>query len=203
VATERGERRRSALLEAAAALLVEEGFGAVSHRAVAARAGLPLAATTYYFSSREQLVEEAVQHMAEGYLEVARSRVERVGRSDATPARLARAIVDLVSGEAGEAQLLTIYERYVQAGRHPALRAHVTRWTEELHGLVAEALGRAGRDPDPGLARRLVGLTDGLLMAGLVAGDGRAAEHARAGVAEALVVDRESGKARGQHRLEG
>lgn len=191
--TERGERRRLALLEAAAGLLVEEGFGAVSHRAVATRAGLPLAATTYYFSSREQLVEQAVQHMAEGYLEVARARVERVGRRDATPGRLARVIVDLVSGEADEAQLLTIYERYVQAGRHPALRAHVTRWTQELHALVADALGRAGREPDPGVARRLVALTDGLLLAGLVAGDGRAAEHARAGVAEALAVDGESG----------
>jgi DNA-binding transcriptional regulator YbjK len=186
VPTERGERRRGALLEAAAALLEEQGFAAVSHRAVAARAGLPLAATTYYFASREQLVEEAVRHGAERHLEAARARAAEIGFADAAPERLAAAIVDLVAGDADEARLLTIYERYVQAGRHPGLRAQATAWTEELVTLVADALTRTGRDSDRARARRLVALADGLLISGLVAGDGRAAERARQDLAEAL-----------------
>ena len=184
--TERGERRRGALLEAAAELLEEEGFAAVSHRAVAARAGLPLASTTYYFASREQLVEEAVRHGAHRSVDAARARAAEVGPADASPERLAAAIVDLVAGDADEARLLTIYERYVQAGRHPGLRAHVTAWTEELVTLVADVLARTGRAADRARARRLVALADGLLISGLVAGDGRAAERARAGLAEAL-----------------
>ncbi len=49
--TPKGERRRYALVSAAADLLCEGGFDAVRHRAVARRAGLPLASTTYYFFS--------------------------------------------------------------------------------------------------------------------------------------------------------
>lgn len=184
--TERGERRRTALLEAAAALLEDEGFAAVSHRAVATRAKLPLAATTYYFSSREELVEEAVRHGAERYLEAARARAAAVGPADADPPRMARAVVDVVAGDADEARLLTVYERYVQAGRHPGLREHVTAWTEELVALVSAMLERTGRRSDRAYARRLVALADGLLITGLVAGDGRAAERAREGLAAEL-----------------
>src|SRR5690349_22935278 len=59
--TPKGERRRAALVEAAAELLVEGGFDAVRHRAVAERAGLPLASTTYYFDSLDELVTAAVE----------------------------------------------------------------------------------------------------------------------------------------------
>ena len=54
--TPKGERRRYALVSAAADLLCEGGFDAVRHRAVARRAGLPLASTTYYFSSLDDLI---------------------------------------------------------------------------------------------------------------------------------------------------
>src|SRR2546430_16849795 len=70
--TPKGERRRQALVEAAATLLVEGGFDAVRHRAVAERAGLPLASTTYYFESLDELVTAAVEHRARTELDRAR-----------------------------------------------------------------------------------------------------------------------------------
>ncbi|HET6503407.1 MAG TPA: TetR family transcriptional regulator, partial [Amycolatopsis sp.] len=60
--TPKGERRRTALIEAAYQLLVEGGFEAVRHRAVAERAGLPLASTTYYFDSLDDLICAAVEY---------------------------------------------------------------------------------------------------------------------------------------------
>ena len=60
--TPKGERRRYALVSAAADLLCEGGFDAVRHRAVARRAGLPLASTTYYFSSLDDLIAKAVEY---------------------------------------------------------------------------------------------------------------------------------------------
>ncbi|MGC7327693.1 TetR family transcriptional regulator, partial [Mycobacteroides abscessus subsp. abscessus] len=60
-ATPKGERRRRALISAAADLLRDNGIDAVRHRAVAQRAGLPLASTTYYFSSLEDLIARAVE----------------------------------------------------------------------------------------------------------------------------------------------
>src|ERR1043165_1336252 len=56
----RGEARRDAILRATLALIGERGLDAVTHRAVAERAGVPLAATTYWFESKEQLLGEAL-----------------------------------------------------------------------------------------------------------------------------------------------
>jgi len=55
----KGRERRRAIIEAAAAIIREEGPNAVTHRAVAARAGCSLSATTYYFSGLDELLAEA------------------------------------------------------------------------------------------------------------------------------------------------
>lgn len=61
---ERSRLRRDALLSAAIELFVEGGSRAVTHRAVAAAAGLPAATTTYYFASIDDLLREALhQHI--------------------------------------------------------------------------------------------------------------------------------------------
>jgi DNA-binding transcriptional regulator YbjK len=57
---ERSRLRRDELLAAAIELFSVGGSRAVTHRAVAARAGLPSATTTYYFESIDQLIREAL-----------------------------------------------------------------------------------------------------------------------------------------------
>ena len=76
----RGVQRRAALIEAAADLLLEQGLAALSHRAVAARAGLPLAATTYYFASVDDLRDEALEHVADEWLACRSGRAPGVGQ---------------------------------------------------------------------------------------------------------------------------
>ncbi len=56
----RGAARRDAILRAAIALVGEEGPDALTHRAVAERAGVAVSATTYWFSSKEEIFREAV-----------------------------------------------------------------------------------------------------------------------------------------------
>ncbi|MFI5426371.1 TetR/AcrR family transcriptional regulator [Aeromicrobium sp. UC242_57] len=58
---ERSRARREALLDAAIDLFAEGGSRAITHRAVAARAGLPSATTTYYFESIDELIRAAPQ----------------------------------------------------------------------------------------------------------------------------------------------
>ncbi|WP_051259358.1 TetR/AcrR family transcriptional regulator [Schaalia suimastitidis] len=72
--TPRGDERRQKIIEATAALVRELGPSAVTHRAVASRAGCSLSATTYYFSSLEDLLHQA------GRVNISRwaSRAERV-----------------------------------------------------------------------------------------------------------------------------
>ena len=63
IATDRGRARRTAILDAAIAVVARDGTGAVTHRAVAKLAKVPLAATTYYFASRDDLLREAFRHL--------------------------------------------------------------------------------------------------------------------------------------------
>src|ERR1700759_236507 len=97
--TPKGERRRYALVSAAAELLSEGGFEAVRHRAVARRAGWPLASTTYYFSSPADLIARAVEHIA--MIEVAqlRARVSGLSRRRRGPETLAEVLADLLVGD--------------------------------------------------------------------------------------------------------
>ena len=76
--TPKGERRRYALIRAAADLLCEGGFEAVTHRAVAERAGLPLASTTYYFASLDEVVEAAVDLLGTADAEAEIGRAARL-----------------------------------------------------------------------------------------------------------------------------
>ena len=57
-AGEAGARRAApeAILEAALRVIAERGVEAVTHRAVADAAGVPLSATTYYFESLDELL---------------------------------------------------------------------------------------------------------------------------------------------------
>ena len=65
VRREGGRRRRREILQAVWRLIAREGIRAVRHRAVAAEAGVPLAATTYYFSDLAQLLREAFELFAQ------------------------------------------------------------------------------------------------------------------------------------------
>lgn len=53
------EQRRRAILEAALRIIIRDGVRAVRHRAVAAEAGVPLSATTYYFKDIHDLIADA------------------------------------------------------------------------------------------------------------------------------------------------
>ncbi|MDT5178075.1 MAG: hypothetical protein QOJ95_2273, partial [Mycobacterium sp.] len=97
--TPKGERRRYALVSAAADLLCEGGFDAVRHRAVARRAGLPLASTTYYFSSLDDLVERAVEYVGIREAETLDSRVAALSRRKRGAESTADVLVDLLVGD--------------------------------------------------------------------------------------------------------
>jgi len=52
----KSEQRRRIILEAALRIVIREGVRGIRHRAVAKEAGVPLAATTYYFKDIEELI---------------------------------------------------------------------------------------------------------------------------------------------------
>ena len=61
----RGTARRDAILDAVISVVADSGLDGVTHRRVAATAGLPLASTTYWFTSREEMLTAALSAAAE------------------------------------------------------------------------------------------------------------------------------------------
>ena len=121
----RSAQRKEKILAAAADVLAEGGPRALTHRAVATRAGVSLSATTYYFASKQDLVLETF----EWAMALARDRYDRAA---AKYPHGIRSIADLAefttTGMADELRTwrlanLAWYEWLVEAARDPALRA--------------------------------------------------------------------------------
>lgn len=177
----RGQRRRRLLIDAAAELIMTQGFAAVSHRAVAQRADVPLAATTYYFASLDELLEEAVRHLATAWLAGAREVVEQLTAPIRSPKRLAEALMRVAAPPpasttgADRAALLSLYERYVEAARLPRLQAVIAEYDAHIEALLVEVLrlGTSRDTPDSevdGRGRLLLAVIDGALLRALAEG---------------------------------
>ncbi|CAA0079503.1 HTH-type transcriptional regulator RcdA [Mycolicibacterium vanbaalenii] len=172
--TPKGERRRYALVSAAADLLCEGGFDAVRHRAVARRAGLPLASTTYYFSSLEDLIAKAVEHVGTRESVELRERVATLPRRRRGAESIADILVDLLVGDSPELiteQLISRYERLIACARQPGLRDIQRRILAQRTNAVVEVVERSGRSVRAELLTALVCAVDGAVVAALV-GDG-------------------------------
>lgn len=136
----RGIERREALIAAATAHVMEHGVGSLSHRAVAASAGVPLGSTTYYFASIDELRAEALSRLILGDAE-RRQRVlgEPLGPDAASP-QLAARLLDLVFGERitiGAERLALYYERIAEAARAPQLAEVLRQGAGHLEADIA------------------------------------------------------------------
>ncbi|HCA52211.1 MAG TPA: TetR family transcriptional regulator [Mycobacterium sp.] len=186
--TPKGERRRYALVSAAAALLSEGGFEAVRHRAVARRAGLPLASTTYYFSSLDELVENAVEHIGAVEATQLRARVRELPRRRRSTGATADVLLDLLAGEKSGDELISRYERYIACARHPALRGVERRLLQQRVDAVVEAVARSGRCARVEMVTALVCAVDGAVVSALVADAGGPRETARATLIDVIDI---------------
>jgi DNA-binding transcriptional regulator YbjK len=186
MATPKGEARRVALVAAAADLVAEHGPDAVSHRAVAAAAGVPLAATTYYFRDLGELRVAAVARVGERELAAAGAVVGSVALQRRSAQETAARVADVLLGvqRRTDEQVQAFYERWLAGGRHPELREVLRSTRAQLDALVAEVVDRGGHRTVP--APRLVALADGSALAALVEGGGQARAAMESAVADAL-----------------
>jgi AcrR family transcriptional regulator len=179
--TPKGAARRASIIEHATGILIRQGHGALSLHAVAAAAGVSLGNLQYYFPTRVALIGALLdRHLTE-----ALDRVRAVlpppadpGRTPADPDR-APADDDRARGElsgalevilaaAADPDGATLFLEIWAMSRHdPAVAGAVRGFYDRYVELVAAAIGGT----DPGRARLLVGLLEGitLLQAGVVA----------------------------------
>ncbi|HEY0216561.1 MAG TPA: hypothetical protein VGC57_09230 [Cellulomonas sp.] len=136
--TTKGGRRRDQLARAAADLVREEGPAALSHRAVAQRARVPLSATTYYFSGLDDLAAAAGAGMVDAWVTHAEQVLARVrGGSEGDPAAV---LVQAVLPPGDEVAVRAHYEQLLAAGRVPALAAALAAGRSRLDGVLTALL---------------------------------------------------------------
>jgi DNA-binding transcriptional regulator YbjK len=161
--------RRETILAATVRLLATRGLGGVTHRSVAAEADVPLAATTYYFASKEEMVAEALELLAAAEVERLAEGAARLGERLGSPEDAAEEVVDILfpGGEDAERILIAKYEVLIEAARRPALRPPVAKLESALRG-VGEAALRGGGAPEPERrARLLLAALHGILIEAL------------------------------------
>jgi len=162
-----GQATRRRLLDAAVALIAEVGWGRVTTRAVAERAGLPHGAVSYHFPGKQALLSEAAMELVERSfpLDELRELDDLAG--------VVSQMREWASGSAPVDQMgrAVLWEALREAGRDPLVRARsaglLTRYRRVLADLIGAAQQRgqapAGVDPDA-LATLLAAAADGLLM---------------------------------------
>ena len=121
-------------------VLQRRGLAGVTHRAVAAEAGVPLGSTTYHYANRLALLAAAmVEFIKEYELFIAEWAVQLDAGNVA--AKLADLLVSSSTPGEGRARLLVEYELYLAAVREPELRSLSRRWDAALRGALQERLG--------------------------------------------------------------
>lgn len=158
-AAERGKEVRRRLLDAAVALIAERGWGAVSTRMVAERAGVAPGLVHYHFSSVQGLLSEAaVGAMREvaGALEPALA---------GTPQDALAAMVSALDPYTGNDPTSVLFtETYLAATRDPALRTAVAEVIADFRARLGDWFDAHGV-PAPTATAAVVGAAiDGLVL---------------------------------------
>ncbi|MET0234140.1 MAG: TetR family transcriptional regulator [Kibdelosporangium sp.] len=170
--TPKGERRRHALVEAATQLRGEGGFDAIRHRAVAERAGVPLASTTYYFDSLDELITAAAEHQGRTELGRGRKQLEDVQEPRPGFDQLIELVLDQLLGiepESGDAEAVLLrYERLVATGRRPYLRPVMRAMAVELQTLMSDIFTRCGMPLSKERIEQVIALVDGAVVNALL-----------------------------------
>ena len=157
--------RRGAILDATVAILTSEGIDAVTHRAVARAADVPLAATTYYFSSKDELIGEALSTLVDDEIERLDERARELGPALRSPSDAAAAVAETLCPDAAAlGGLLAKLELYLEAARRPGLRQTAVDWQRAFTELATSSLALAGAGDPARMAPLLVAAADGILV---------------------------------------
>ncbi len=162
-----GQPTRRRLLDAAAGLVAECGWGRVTTRAVAERAGLPHGTVSYHFAGKQALLAEAALDLVERSFPL-----ESVRAADGLAG-----LVSLMRDWAGAASAVdrvsggVLMEAMREAGRDPGVRERLVGLLADYRQAVVD-LARADQRTgavaprvDPvGLATLLAAVGDGLLL---------------------------------------
>ena len=141
----KGELRRQEILAATVELISEEGIAAVTHRAVAARAGVAASAPSYFFPSIDELVAEAFRSVMAGMIGDLEDLSARIVATDMSREDAVDAYIKLVRRSAAKYDKMQ-FDGYLLAGARPALRAAVDEAVAATHRADSTLVTASRRD---------------------------------------------------------
>ena len=128
---------------------------------------MPLAATTYYFASKDDLLDQTLRFAAEEELQALQRDVLPTPPDAATlPEAVERlcAVVWHSYRARGRVRTLALYEIYLEAARRPALRAVAQEWNEACVRLLVPELRGLGVAGPEAAARIVLAMLDGFMI---------------------------------------
>lgn len=156
--------KRTAVLDAAIALVGTEGLRALTHRRVDAVAGVPAGSTSNYFRTRETLVEGVLDRLLE------KDRAELAAIAESAMPRDTCELENLVHGYVMFAtgpdrpRTRARFAMFVEAMATPRLRAGVDARRSELRAWIGGMLTALGVEDSATAARVLIDYLDGLVL---------------------------------------
>jgi TetR/AcrR family transcriptional regulator, regulator of biofilm formation and stress response len=169
---EASERVREAIVAATVRIVAREGVAAVTHRRLAAEAGVSLSSTTWHFAAKADILEAAL-------VWTARQEVARIAEiadrleGDFDPAAWADELADWLLGQVtGEREVaVALYRLQIELLGSPGAREVHREWGRSLRALGDRVLeNSATLTPDLDI-RLVVAALDGLRLSVLSAGD--------------------------------
>jgi AcrR family transcriptional regulator len=161
LAAARGEAVRQRLIAAAAELIPERGWTAVSTRVLAERAGVTPSVVHYHFASVQAVLVEGVL----AAMRAVAAEFEPLLAAAGTAEDVVDALVASVDQYTGtDPMSLLFVEAYLAATRDDGLRAGIARVLADLRGVIGARLRQFGVAEPEDTAAVLAGAIDGLLL---------------------------------------
>lgn len=178
---------RSALIDATARIIAEEGLRAATSRRIAQASGANLAAITYYFGSKDALIAAALNYVLERLVEPAMALLE----ADGDPGgNLLAAVQQLLASFAAERDRAPTYlTALLEAARsndddtgRAVMRRLRSRLTAVVSAQVESRQVPAWVDPDA-MAALIISAANGIVLQTTVDPDGPSVEQTAAQLA--------------------
>lgn len=164
--TSTGERKREQILDASVRVFGTGGASAVTHRAVAKVAHVPLGSTTYYFTDRDDLLLQTMAHARASEAVRLASIVDALDEA-LTIDRSVEVLTEMFFDKTVADPLydLALFEMFMEATRNVTVRDEAREWSRMIGSLVDRVLPPSDPDlPRDGVVQIVACLVDGLML---------------------------------------
>ena len=144
-----GAKTRADILDAAAGIIVQEGYEGLTMRAIAARLSMKAGSLYYHFKSKEVLVEEILDLGILNLFERVDAALAALPEDTTFPEKLRTAIATHITGLLGADKKLAVYEHLPPPLKKRSRRVR-EKYAELWRNLLTEGIasGHVGSDTD-------------------------------------------------------